>query len=78
MHFDVPQWDIILKGEFFQATSASFGPQLLLLFSHFAAALWGFLSLGTQDTFLFQILDPEWNLDFVFLSECVCVDLEEE
>lgn len=81
MHFDVPRWDTILKAEFFQATSASFGPQLLLLFSHFAVPLWSLgqqswiLGLGTQGTFLFQTLDPKWILDFffVFLSGCVCV-----
>lgn len=82
MHFDVPQWDTILKAEFFQAASASFGSQLL--FSHFAAPLWDFLNLETQGTFPFQTLDPEWILDFffAFLSGCVCVrlceDLEEE
>lgn len=86
MHFDVPQWDTILKAEFFQATCASFGPQLLLLFSHFAVPLWGLgeqswiLGLGTRGMFPFQKLDTEWILDFLFafLSGCVFVYLEEE
>lgn len=88
MHFDVPRWDTILKAEFFQAASASFGPQLLLLFSHFAVPLWGLghSSLGSsvfrpKAHSPFRHCTPRgfWTFSLPFsVDVCVCVDLEEE